>query len=150
MGSDVGRVEVLVMRTRPDALLPQRAHPGDAGWDLYADHDCHLKPGQRALIGTGLRFAFPAGYVGLVHPRSGRAWREGLGIVNAPGVIDAGYRGEVQVIAVNHDQNSDIVVERGDRIAQLLIQRVYTPVFTEVGSLPEASRGESGFGSSGS
>jgi len=150
MAGERGYVDVLVLRTHPDAVLPHRSHPGDAGWDLFADHGCALKPGERALIGTGLCLALPDGFVGLIHPRSGRAWREGLGMVNAPGVVDAGYRGELKVIAINHDRSSDIVIERGDRIAQLIIQRVVTPAFVEVSSLPEASRGDLGFGSSGS
>lgn len=150
MGSVGDQIEVLITRTHADAQLPQRANPGDAGWDLFADHAARLAPGGRALIGTGIRMALPAGYVGMIHPRSGRAVREGLGLVNSPGVIDAGYRGEIKVIAINFDPTAEIVVEQGDRIAQLILQRVPTPRFIEVGNLPEASRGVSGFGSSGS
>ena len=150
MAGPGANLEVLVARIHPGASLPQRANPGDAGWDLFADHDERLAPGQRALIGTGISIALPPGFAAFVHPRSGRALREGLGLVNAPGVIDAGYRGEVKVIAVNLDDAADIVIRRGERIAQLVIQRVGEPRFVEVRELPQASRGASGFGSSGS
>lgn len=150
MGTAGRPVEILLERTHPDAFAPQRSHPGDAGWDLFADRTAHLKPGERALVPTGLKIALPDGFAGFVHPRSGKALREGLGIVNAPGVIDAGYRGEIKVIVINHDRSSDIVIERGDRIAQLIIQQFTSPIFVEVEELPEAARGGLGFGSSGS
>jgi dUTP pyrophosphatase len=141
---------VLVTRLHDGARLPERARPGDAAWDLFADEGCVMAPGSRALIGTGIAVALPPGYAGFVHARSGRALREGLGLVNAPGVIDAGYRGEVKVIAINHDDSRDIVVERGDRIAQLVVQRICDAPFIEVEQLPGTQRDDAGFGSSGS
>ena len=134
--------------------MPARAHGGDAGVDLYSAQDVELAPGQRALVPTGVAVAIPHGMVGLVHPRSGLAARVGLSIVNSPGTIDAGYRGEIKVSLVNLDPNTPIVVNRGDRIAQLLVQRVELPVLVEVTSFDEAgladtSRGDAGHGSSG-
>ncbi len=141
---------VLVQRVNAAARLPERARPGDAAWDLFAESECVIPPGGRALIGTGIAIALAPGYAGFVHARSGRAWREGLGLVNAPGVIDAGYRGEIKVIAVNHDDSRDIVVRRGDRIAQLVVQRVHESPLIEVEQLPGTQRNDAGFGSSGS
>jgi dUTP pyrophosphatase len=134
--------------------MPSRAHDGDAGVDLCSALDVELAPGQRALVPTGIAVAIPHGMVGLVHPRSGLAARVGLSIVNSPGTIDAGYRGEVKVALINLDPAEPIVVHRGDRIAQLLVQRVELPELVEVTSFDEAglaetSRGDGGHGSSG-
>jgi dUTP pyrophosphatase len=141
---------VLVQRLHEAARLPERARPGDAAWDLFADTECVIPPGGRALIGTGIAIALSPGYAGFVLARSGRALREGFGLVNAPGLIDAGYRGEIKVIAVNHDDSRDIVVQRGDRIAQLVVQRVHESPLIEVEQLPGTQRNDAGFGSSGS
>lgn len=143
-----------VLRLDPDLPLPSRAHDGDAGVDLYSAHDAELSPGERALVGTGVAVAIPHGMVGLVHPRSGLAARVGLSIVNSPGTIDAGYRGEIKVALINLDPVSPIVIRRGDRIAQLLVQRVELPELVEVTSFDEAgladtTRGHGGHGSSG-
>jgi dUTP pyrophosphatase len=134
--------------------MPGRAHDGDAGVDLFSAHDVDLAPGQRALVGTGIAVAIPHGMVGLVHPRSGLAARVGLSIVNSPGTIDAGSRGEIKVALINLDPATPITIRRGDRIAQLLVQRVELPELVEVVSFDEAgladtTRGEGGYGSSG-
>lgn len=129
--------------------VPHRESPGDAGWDLRARFDVHLEPGERALIPTGIALALPAGYVGLVHPRSGLAIRSGFTLVNAPGTIDAGYRGEISVIGMNVDPAQAIDIARGDRIAQLLVQEFCSVSWREVEDLPGSRRGEGGFGSSG-
>jgi dUTP pyrophosphatase len=142
-------VRVGILRLDPELPLPAYAHPGDAGADLYAREDVTLAPGQRALVPTGIALALPEGHVGLVHPRSGLAHRAGLSIVNAPGTIDAGYRGEVQVCLVNLDPATPIELKRGDRIAQLVVQRVETAGFVEVDELPGSSRGAGGHGSTG-
>ena len=142
-------VESSSLRLDPELPLPSYAHPGDAGADLYAREDVTLKPGERRLVPTGVALALPDGYVALVHPRSGLAHRVGLSIVNAPGTIDAGYRGEVQVCLVNLDPASPIELRRGDRIAQLVIQQFETATFVEVDDLPDSSRGAGGHGSTG-
>lgn len=142
-------VEISIRRLDPAVPLPAYAHPGDAGADLVTTVDVRLAPGERALVPTGLALALPEGYVGLVHPRSGLAARFGLSIVNAPGTIDAGYRGEVKVLLVNLDPGEPVVLRRGDRIAQLVLQRVEQARFVEVDSLPESPRGEAGYGSTG-
>ena len=134
--------------------MPDRAHDGDAGVDLFSAVDLELAPGKRALVPTGIAVAIPHGMVGLVHPRSGLAARVGLSIVNSPGTIDAGYRGEIKVALINLDAETPIVVNRGDRIAQLLVQRVELPELVEVTSFDEAgladtTRGDGGHGSSG-
>ena len=134
--------------------MPSRAHDGDAGVDLYSAQDVELAPGHRELVSTGIAVAIPYGMVGLVHPRSGLAARVGLSIVNSPGTIDAGYRGEIKVALINLDPQEPIVVHRGDRIAQLLVQRVELPELVEVTSFDEAglaetTRGGGGHGSSG-
>lgn len=129
--------------------VPARESPGDAGWDLRARTDVHLEPGERALIPTGIAIALPAGYVGLVHPRSGLAIRSGFTLVNAPGTVDAGYRGEISVIGMNADPAQAIDIARGDRIAQLLVQEFCSVTWSEVAQLPGSRRGEGGFGSSG-
>jgi dUTP pyrophosphatase len=143
-----------VVRLDLDLPMPSRAHDGDAGVDLFSAHDVELAPGQRALVPTGIAVAIPHGMVGLVHPRSGLAARVGLSIVNSPGTIDAGYRGEIKVSLINLDPEKPIVLHRGDRIAQLLVQRVELPELVEVTSFDEAgladtSRGDGGHGSSG-
>ena len=143
-----------VVRLDPELPLPTRAHPGDAGVDLYSAADVVLAPGSRALVSTGIAVAIPEGMVGLVHPRSGLAARVGLSIVNSPGTIDAGYRGEIKISLINLDPAEPIHIGRGDRIAQLLVQRVELPELVEVSSFDEAglgdtTRGEGGHGSSG-
>ena len=146
---DDGRVDVLVRRLDPDVPLPAYAHPGDAGADLVTTVDLTLDPGARALVPTGLAIALPDGYAAFVHPRSGLAHRLGVSIVNTPGTVDAGYRGELHVLLVNHDLHAPAVFARGDRIAQLVVQRVERAAFTEVVSLPGSARGEGGHGSTG-
>lgn len=143
-----------IRRLDPDLPLPERAHPDDAGIDLYATTDLVLAPGRRQLVGTGIAIALPVGTVGLIHPRSGLAARAGLSIVNTPGTIDAGYRGEIKVCLINHDLEAAVTITRGDRIAQLLVQRVELPAVVEVAELNDAeldntARGEAGYGSSG-
>ena len=142
-------VEILITRTDPDLPLPTYAHPGDAGADLVTAVDVTLQPGERALVPTGIAMAVPEGYVALVHPRSGLAARHGLSIVNTPGTIDAGYRGEVKVLLVNHDLVEPIELRRGDRVAQLVFQRVEQAGFVEVEVLPDSVRGVGGYGSTG-
>ncbi len=138
-----------VRRLDPALPLPSYARAGDAALDLFAAEGLTLKPGQRAAIPTGIALAIPAGYAGFVQPRSGRALKEGLSIVNAPGLIDSGYRGEVKVIVVNLDPDAPIHIERGDKIAQLVVQAVETVELQEVDELPESARGDGGFGSTG-
>lgn len=133
----------------PGLEPPSYAHPGDAGADLRARTGLTLAPGHRALVPTGVAVAIPDGYAGFVHPRSGLAARHGISIVNAPGVIDSGYRGEIHVNLINTDAREEFTVVRGDRIAQLVIQRVETPRFTIVSTLDETPRGHAGHGSSG-
>jgi dUTP pyrophosphatase len=140
---------VVVLRLDRDLPLPSYAHPGDAGADLITTVDLTLAPGERALVPTGIAIALPEGYVALVHPRSGLAARHGLSIVNTPGTIDAGYRGEIKVLLVNHDPVEAVPLRRGDRIAQLVFQRFERAVFTEVDALPESVRGIGGYGSTG-
>jgi len=140
---------VPVVRLDPDLPLPSYAHPGDAGADLVTAVDVTLQPGERAVVPTGIAMAVPDGYVALVHPRSGLAARHGLSIVNTPGTIDAGYRGEVKILLVNHDPGEPIGLRRGDRIAQLVFQRVEQAVFAEVEVLPASVRGDGGYGSTG-
>jgi dUTP pyrophosphatase len=152
--SDVVSTSLAVVRLDRDLPMPSRAHDGDAGVDLFSAVDVELAPGQRSLVPTGIAVAIPHGMVGLVHPRSGLAARVGLSIVNSPGTIDAGYRGEIKVALINLDPREPIVVHRGDRIAQLLVQRVELPELVEVTSFDEAglahtSRADGGHGSSG-
>ncbi len=141
-------VEVLVQRL-DEVALPAYAHPGDAGADLVTTVDVQLQPGERAVVPTGISIALPDGYVALVHPRSGLAARFGLSIVNAPGTVDAGYRGEVKVALVNLDPHQPVTLSRGDRIAQLVFQRVERARFVEVDRLPGSDRGAGGHGSTG-
>ncbi|GAB2634859.1 dUTP diphosphatase [Nocardia goodfellowii] len=129
--------------------MPVRAHHGDAGVDLCTTQDVILEPGERALVGTGIAVALPVGTVGLIHPRSGLAAKAGLSVVNTPGTVDAGYRGEIKVCLINHDPRTPIELRRGDRIAQLLVQRVELVDFVEVDTLDETARGAGGYGSSG-
>ena len=143
------QVDIQVVRLDPDLPLPAYAHPGDAGADLVTAIDVVLQPGERAVVPTGLSIALPEGYVALVHPRSGLAFRHGLSIVNTPGTVDAGYRGEIKVLLVNHDPREPVELHRGDRIAQLVVQRVETARFVEVEVLPESVRGAGGYGSTG-
>ena len=128
---------------------PAYAHPGDAGADLRSAESFVLQPGERRLVCTGVALALPDGYVGLVHPRSGLAARHGVGIVNAPGTVDAGYRGEVKVCLVNTDRSAPVRIARGDRIAQLVVQRVSRAAFVAVSQLPGSARGTGGYGSTG-
>ena len=143
------RVVLRVHRLDPGLPLPSYAHPGDAGADLRSRVDVTLKPGQRTLVTTGVAIALPEGYAGFTHPRSGLAARHGVTIVNAPGTIDAGYRGEILVNLVNLDPAVPFEVHRGDRIAQLVVQRVAEVTFDEADSLPISSRGDTGHGASG-
>ncbi|MGB5111453.1 MAG: dUTP diphosphatase [Mycobacterium sp.] len=143
-----------VVRLDRELPMPSRAHDGDAGVDLFSAVDVELAPGHRSLVPTGIAVAIPHGMVGLIHPRSGLATRVGLSIVNTPGTVDAGYRGEIKVTLINLDPQRPIVVRRGDRIAQLLVQRVELPELVEVSSFDEAglagtTRGDGGHGSSG-
>ena len=142
-------VTVLIQQLDPDLPLPSQPHAGDAGWDLYARESLVLDPGARALVPTGIALALPSGYAGFVHPRSGLAAKHGISIVNAPGTIDAGYRGEILVNLINLDPTQAWSVHRGDRIAQLIVQAVVTPDWVLVDSLPESDRGDTGHGASG-
>ena len=140
---------IQVKRLDPELPLPKRAHPEDAGADLYSAQDLILQPGERALVRTGVAIALPIGTVGLIHPRSGMAAKHGLSIVNTPGTIDAGYRGELMVCLFNTDRTEAIEITRGMRIAQLVIQRVELAQFEEVDQLDETERGSGGYGSTG-
>jgi dUTP pyrophosphatase len=139
-----------VKRIHPDAILPSRAYAGDAGLDLHAVEAVRLEPGERASVGTGIAVAIPEGQGGLVLPRSGLAARSGIALVNAPGLIDAGYRGEIRVLLLNTDRGTPCEIAVGDRIAQLVLVRLELPATVEVDELPASERGEGGFGSSGS
>jgi dUTP pyrophosphatase len=142
-------VEVSITRLDDGLPLPSYAKPGDAGADLRTTIDVTLGPGERALVPTGIAIALPEGYAAFVHPRSGLALKHGLSVVNTPGTIDAGYRGEIAVLLVNHDLHGSISISRGDRIAQLVVQRVEHAAFAEVDELPESERGAGGYGSTG-
>jgi dUTP pyrophosphatase len=146
---DSGQPAVLVTRLDPGLPLPAYARPGDAGADLAAAEDVDLAPGERAVVRTGIAVALPDGYAGFVHPRSGLAAKHGVTLVNAPGTIDAGYRGEIKVILLNTDPHQAVSLRRGDRIAQLVVQRVESVTFREVPALPDSARGDNGFGSTG-
>jgi dUTP pyrophosphatase len=141
--------ELPVLRLDPGLPLPAYAHPGDAGADLCAAADVVLPPGGRATVGTGIAIAVPDGYAAFVHPRSGLAARHGITLVNAPGTVDAGYRGEVRVVLLNNDPAEPFTVRRGDRIAQLVVQPVTRVSFLDAAELPSTPRGEGGFGSTG-
>lgn len=151
VGPTAGQTTLAVplLRLDPDLPPPAYAHPGDAGADLCTTVDVTLRPGERALVPTGIAIALPEGYVALVHPRSGLAARHGLSIVNTPGTVDAGYRGEVKVMLINLDPHEPIELRRGMRIAQLVFQRVERAEFVEVTALPESIRGAGGYGSTG-
>lgn len=142
-------MKVVVQRLSDDAQLPYFAHATDAGADLCSVEDLVLQPGERALVGTGIALALPTGYAAFVQPRSGLAIKHGISMVNTPGTIDAGYRGELKVIMINHDLKEPFKIAKGDRIAQLVIKKVEHPIFTEVDALPDADRGDNGFGSTG-
>ena len=146
--TDPSRVRVLISRLDPGLPMPCYAHPGDAGVDLHARADVLLPPGQRALVPTGVAIALPDGYAGFVHPRSGLAARHGITVLNAPGTVDAGYRGEIMVNLLNTDAAA-FTIARGDRIAQLIVQAVSVADFVEVRSLPGSHRGDNGHGASG-
>ena len=141
--------ELPVRRLDPGLPLPAYAHPGDAGADLRAATEVVLPPGGRATVGTGIAIAVPDGYAAFVHPRSGLASRHGITVVNAPGTVDAGYRGEIRVVLLNTDPTEPFTVRRGDRIAQLVVQPVTRARFLDVAELPPTPRGEGGFGSTG-
>ncbi len=147
MGND--RISLPIKRLDPSIELPSYAHAGDAGLDLRANEDVVLRPLERCLVPTGLAIAVPEGYAGFVQPRSGLAFKEGLSMANTPGLIDAHYRGELKVCVVNLDATHDITITRGERIAQLVIQKVPEVCLREVGELDETDRGTGGFGSSG-
>jgi dUTP pyrophosphatase len=140
---------VLIRRLDPDLPPPDYARPGDAGADLRTVVDVRLTPGQRQVVATGVAIALPEGYAAFVHPRSGLAARHGVTVVNAPGTVDAGYRGEIMVTLINTDSVETVTLRRGDRIAQLVVQRVERARFVEVEELPVSSRGADGFGSTG-
>ena len=140
---------MLVQRLDAELPLPAYALPGDAGADIVTAVDVHLAPGERAVLPTGLAIALPPGHAAFVHPRSGLAARAGLGLVNAPGTIDAGYRGEIKVIVINHDRERPLHLARGERIAQLVVQKVEYAEFVEVEQLPASARGDGGHGSTG-
>lgn len=140
--------ELAVTRLREDAVLPTRAYDGDAGLDLAACERVELAPGARAVVGTGVAVAIPEGHAGFVQPRSGLAARSGIAVVNSPGLVDAGYRGELKVVLLNTDRDEPFVVEPGMRIAQLVVVPVATPDPVEVTELPASERGDKGFGSS--
>lgn len=142
-------VQVLLQRLDDGVPVPRYAHPGDAGADLAIAQDVTIEPGERVLVSTGIAIALPAGWVALVHPRSGLAARHGLTIVNAPGTVDAGYRGEIKVCLLNTDARTSVRLRRGDLIAQLVLQRVAQAAFVEVAELPSSDRGAGGHGSTG-
>lgn len=142
-------LQVLITRLDPELPMPRYAKGGDAGADIYSRIDITLAPGERTLVPTGIAIALPDGYVALVHPRSGLAIKHGLTMVNAPGTVDAAYRGELQCIVINHDPRESVTIKRGDRIAQLVFQKVERAEFIEVEHLPGSGRGEGGFGSTG-
>lgn len=142
-------LQVLITRLDAELPMPQYAKGGDAGADIYSRIDISLAPGERALVPTGIAIALPDGYVALVHPRSGLAIKHGVTMVNAPGTVDAAYRGELQCILINHDPKETVSFKRGDRIAQLVFQKVERAEFIEVEHLPGSGRGDGGFGSTG-
>jgi len=137
-------MKVLITRLDPDLPLPRFAKGGDAGADVYSRIDISIAPGERALVPTGIAIALPQGFAAFAHPRSGLAIKHGISMVNAPGTIDAGFRGELQIILINHDLKETFSIKRGDRIAQLVFQRVENPEFVEVEELPGSGRGQEG------
>jgi dUTP pyrophosphatase len=142
-------MDLRVSKLKDNAVIPTRAHPGDAGLDLYSTEDAHLGPGERWSVGTGIALEIPEGHAGLVLPRSGLAREHGIALVNAPGLIDAGYRGEVRVLLLNTDPAETVRIEAGARIAQLVVTPVAIAAPVEVTELSDSARGEGGFGSSG-
>ena len=142
-------MKVLITRLDDDLPLPTYAKSGDAGADVHSRIDLIIEPGERALVPTGISIAIPDGYAAFAHPRSGLAIKHGVSMVNAPGTIDAGYRGELQIILINHDLKERFIIKRGDRIAQLVFQKVERAEFIEVEELPGSGRGTGGFGSTG-
>jgi dUTP pyrophosphatase len=144
-----GSVRVLLRRIDPELPMPGYAHAGDAGADLVTAVDVDLMPGERTVVPTGVALALPPGHAGFVHPRSGLAARAGLALVNAPGTIDSGYRGEIKVIVINHDRLQPLHLARGERVAQLVVQQVERAAFVEVDELPDSERGAGGHGSTG-
>lgn len=148
-GGDPHAVPVLIRRLDSAVPLPTFAHPGDAGADIATAVDVEIAPGERVVVPTGIALALPAGYAAFVHPRSGLAAKHGVTMVNAPGTIDAGYRGEVHVVLINTDPRTPVRLRRGDRVAQLVVQRVEPVNFVEVETLPGSARGDGGFGSTG-
>jgi dUTP pyrophosphatase len=142
-------IDVSLARLDPGIPAPTYAQPSDAGADLHSTIDLILNPGERAMVPTGIAIALPEGYAAFVHPRSGLAIKHGLSMVNTPGTIDAGYRGEIAVLLINHDRTEPIEIKRGDRIAQLVVQQVAHARFVEVDELPNSVRGSGGFGSTG-
>ena len=142
--------KILIKRLDPTVPLPSYAKAGDAGADLATRIDFTINPGERMLVPTGISIALPNGYVALVHPRSGLAIKHGISMVNTPGTVDAGYRGELQVILINHDLTQPVSFKKGDRIAQLVIQKLERADFVEVSDLPGSDRAAGGFGSTGS
>jgi dUTP pyrophosphatase len=143
----VPSVQVLISRLDPGIPIPSYARPGDAGADLVTTADADIAPGERVIVGTGVAITLPDGYAAFVHPRSGLAARAGLSVVNTPGTIDSGYRGEIKICLINHDLREPIRLRRGDRIAQLVVQRVEHAVFHEVDELEDSPRGAGGYGS---
>ncbi|MGD0165750.1 MAG: dUTP diphosphatase [Gaiellaceae bacterium] len=141
-------IELRICRLRPEAIIPERAYSGDAGFDLASCERVELAPGERAMVGTGLAVAIPEGHAGFVQPRSGLAMRHGIALVNSPGLIDAGYRGELRVVVLNTDRAQSFTIEPGMRIAQLVVMRLPELELVEVNELPESERGVRGFGSS--
>ncbi len=141
-------IKLLIQRLGPDAVIPERAYAGDAGLDLAASERIEIGPGKRAVVGTGLAVAIPEGYAGFVQPRSGLASRHGISVVNSPGLVDSGYRGELRVVLLNTDRVDAFVIEPGMRIAQLVILAIPHVELSEVEDLPESERGGQGFGSS--
>jgi dUTP pyrophosphatase len=141
-------IELQIARLRPDAVVPVRAYAGDAGLDLSSCEHVELAPGERATVGTGLAVAIPEGHAGFVQPRSGLAMRHGIALVNSPGLIDSGYRGEIRIVVLNTDRHETFTIEPGMRIAQLVIMRLPEFELVEVETLPESERGVRGFGSS--
>lgn len=141
--------EISIRRLDPELPLPAYAHPGDAGADLLSTVDVQIAPGERVLVPTGIAMALPDGYAAFVQPRSGLALRHGLSIVNTPGTIDSGYRGEIKVLLINHDHRDTVQIARGDRIAQLIVQRVERVTFVEAEALDDTRRGAGGYGSTG-
>jgi len=143
------KLEILVQRLCGDVPIPVYAHEGDAGVDLHSATDHSLKPGERVLVGTGLKMAIPAGYEGQVRPKSGLALKHGITLVNTPGTVDAPYRGEIGVIVINHDPRETYEIKKGEKIAQMVFNKIERAVFLEVPELPATTRGAGGFGSTG-